>query len=153
MSRSRSEKSDRAASGQGRPDERIKAMRKAWPYVASPEGIVWRRRTRTGWDPVRLANFVALIVGDRLEDDAVEQRHVFELEATFRGQTHHFVIPADRFAGLSWVLDHLGAEAVIYPGTLYRDHLRVAIQMLSKRIPTRHVYTHLGWRLIHDAWA
>ena len=153
MSRSRSEKSDRAASGQGRLDERIKTMRKAGPYVATPEGIVWRRRTRTGWDPVRLANFVALIVGDRLEDDAVEQRHVFELEATFRGQTHRFVIPADRFAGLSWVLDHLGAEAVIYPGTLYRDHLRVAIQMLSKRIPTRHVYTHLGWRLIHDAWA
>src|SRR5262249_50565693 len=57
-----------------------------------------------------------------------------------------FQIAAAQFAGMGWVTEHLGAEALVFPGFSTRDHARAAIQMLSGEVPRRQVFTHTGWR-------
>src|SRR5262249_12077476 len=67
-------------------------------------------------------------------------------------QTHYIEIPAAQFAGMSWVTEHLGAQAIVMPGMTLKDHTRAAIQLLSRQIDHRHVYTHLGWRKRGEHW-
>src|SRR5262249_37908021 len=56
-------------------------------------------------------------------------------------------VPAQEFAGMNWVLEHLGAMAILRAGQGVKDHTRVAIQMLSDDVTTQEVYTHTGWRI------
>ena len=46
---------------------------------------------------------------------------------------------------MNWVLEQLGAHAIIYPGQSIREHTRTAIQTLSTDTERRSVYTHTGW--------
>jgi hypothetical protein len=55
-------------------------------------------------------------------------------------------VPAGQFSSLSWVLELLGAEAIIETGNAIKDRARAAIQYLSQGgIARAHVYTHTGW--------
>jgi hypothetical protein len=118
------------------------------PYTETPSGIVWRRATPAGEVDVLLTNFTARIVADVTEDDGAEVRHCFEIEAALKGRTSRFLVPADRFTAMNWPTEHLGAEAIIYPGQSLRDHARCAVQVLSGAVPARTVYRHTGWRPI-----
>jgi hypothetical protein len=132
----------RAPSGVGRP----------CPYEQGPGGIVWHKPTRDGSSPVLLTNFTARIVTDEVEDDGVECQRRFELEASLGGRKHCFTVPASRFRGMTWVTEHLGAEAIVAPGVTIMDHTRAAIQHRSHGIEKRRVYTHAGWRQIDGEW-
>ncbi len=121
-------------------------------YTTSEQGLTWLRPTKDGTLPVPLTNFTARIVTDIREDDGVEVRHQFEIEAYLNDRKYRFVLPAGRFTGMSWVLEHLGAEALLYPGQSIQDHARAAIQLLSSPIIEHRVYTHLGWRQIGNEW-
>ena len=112
---------------------------------------MWRKTTRDGSVETPLTNFSARIVADLLEDDGVEARRVFEVEATLEGRTQRFRVPAERFAGMNWPTEHLGAAAIVWPGFGLRDHGRAAVQTLSGEIATRHVFAHAGWRTINSA--
>jgi hypothetical protein len=122
------------------------------PYVQGPGGIVWNKPTRNGPTPVLLTNFTAAIVTEVVEDDGVECERRFELEASLLGQQHRFTIPASRFHGMSWVTEHLGAEAIVEPGVTLKDHARAAIQHHSHDIEKKCVYTHTGWRHVEGEW-
>ncbi len=122
------------------------------PYRHGEHGILWIKPTKDGTLDVPLSNFDARIIGHIVEDDGAEQRSAFEIEATLHGRTSRFSIPADRFAGLTWVTERLGPSAIFYPGFTVKDHLRVAIQMRSGEPPRRDVYTHLGWREVGGTW-
>jgi Domain of unknown function (DUF927) len=121
---------------------------KSGPYIATSKGIVWRKTTRDGEIETQLSNFVARIKTDVVEDDGMETRRVFELEAQIEGRTSKIDTPASQFSSLNWVPDKLGARAYIAPGLGARDHLRAAIQLLSTEIGSRHIYTHTGWRKV-----
>ena len=54
-----------------------------------------------------------------------------------RGRTTRFCIPAAQFSGMSWVVEHLGARALVMPGLSLKDHARAAIQLLSGAMPRR----------------
>ncbi len=100
------------------------------PYRATPAGMVWDKATRDGSIPVPLTNFNAKIVANVVRDDGQEQVHHFELEARLCGDGYaprRFNLPANRFGGLTWVHDQLGAKGIVYPGFSVRDHVRVAI--------------------------
>jgi hypothetical protein len=119
------------------------------PYRADDGGGVrWLKPTRDGVTPIPLSNFTAQITADVVHDDGVEVRHHFEIDTVLAGRHRQLSITAGQFAGMTWVLDQLGAEAVVYPGFSVKDHLRVAIQQLSGKIHRRTVYAHLGWREI-----
>ena len=50
-------------------------------YEATPAGMIWRKQTKDGPVEVPLSNFTARIVADVTEDDGVETRRFFDVEA------------------------------------------------------------------------
>jgi hypothetical protein len=119
------------------------------PYRAAETGIWWLKPGKDGGRPVpvRLTNFQARIVRDVVEDDGLETRHLFEVEGRLPGRDpRRQSVAAGQFAPLNWVLELLGAEAIIETGQSIKDRARVAIQYLSQGdIEVAHVYTHTGW--------
>lgn len=124
----------------------------ALPYQATPLGLVWRKPTLAGPVTVPLSNFTATITADIVEDDGAETRRLFEVETRHAGQVAQFRVPAAQFDGMSWVAEHLGATALIFPGMLQKDHTRAAIKLLSSDVQARRLYAHLGWRQLGDTW-
>ena len=51
------------------------------PYDATERGMIWRKPTNDGPVEIRLSNFTAKIVADVTENDGVETRRFFEVEA------------------------------------------------------------------------
>ncbi|MBW3628871.1 MAG: DUF3854 domain-containing protein, partial [Gemmatimonadetes bacterium] len=80
---------------------------RASPYSANGRGIVWNKPTSDGSVPVPLANFDARITADIIADDGVEATRTFQMEATLKGQTARFNVPASRFAAMSWPVENL----------------------------------------------
>ena len=99
-----------------------------------------------------MTNFTAQIVGDVVEDDGAEQWRRFEIEAELSGRRSVFTVPAERFFGMGWPPEHLGAAAIVYPGFNTKDHARAAIQMVSGDIPLRQTFAHTGWREIGEEY-
>ncbi len=122
------------------------------PYRETPGGLVWDKPTQNGPIPTLLTNFAARIVRDVVEDDGAESRRAFEIEAALNGRRELFSVPSSQFAGMAWATEHLGAEAIVYPGFGAKDHARTAVQMLSGDVPAERRYSHTGWREIGDEW-
>jgi len=123
------------------------------PYRETPHGLVWERPTREGPILTPLTNFNARIVSDVVEDDGAEQWRRFEIEAELNGRRSGFTVQAERFFGMGWPSEHLGATAIVYPGFGTKDHARAAIQIASGDVPLRYRYAHTGWRKVGDGWA
>jgi hypothetical protein len=126
------------------------AVLPAIPYRATPTGLVVLRSSRYGEVEVPLCNFTAKIVAQVAEDDGVEVRRLFEIEAELGNRVARFPVPANQFTAMNWPVEHLGANATIYAGSGVRDHSRAGIQLLSGEVPERTVYTHLGWQNTAD---
>lgn len=123
----------------------------AIPYRVTEAGILYLKHTQHGAVGVPLTNFTARIVADVAEDDGSgEVRRLFEMEAKLGDRVHQFSVLADKFDGMSWPIEYLGAEAVVYPGMGLRDHTRAAVQLLSPAIDQRRLYTYVGWRHLPD---
>jgi len=124
----------------------------AQPYRATPSGLIWDKPTQNGPIPTRLTNFTAKITADVVEDDGAEVQRRFEVEAALGGCQYAFTIPGTQFAGMGWPTEHLGANAIVFPGFGLKDHARAAIQFTSGRVSSRRVYAHTGWRKIGGEW-
>jgi hypothetical protein len=120
-------------------------------YAFTDSGLVLR--TQDG--DKALCNFNAVIVSAKTvvrgEQDV---QSVFEI-ATWvgsadreRGRNQRTVhIEAGKFRELHWVIEHLGARAIVFAGAGIREHVAVAIQQLSHAQLTEVVvYGHTGWR-------
>jgi hypothetical protein len=127
--------------------------KKNCPYKIEATGIVWFKPTRDG-PPVEvsLTNFSAIIVAQVFRDDGAEPIHYFEMAVNLNGRSQHFTITASEFTSLNWVVRELGAMAIVYPGHNIKDQTRCAIQVLSKNIETKTIFTHIGWRKIDKKW-
>lgn len=98
------------------------------------------------WKDVILCNFTAEIRDEILYDDGVEKRRVFGIAGAQKDQRlPKTEVEAVEFAALNWVTRDWGARAVINAGHGTRDHVRAAIQSLSKPI-SKTIYKHTGWR-------
>lgn len=97
-----------------------------------------------------LAHFSARIAAEVVEDDGDTQTRMFCIDGKLAdgGTLPRVEVNAGDFAGMGWVLEEWGARALIEAGGTVKDHLRAAIQLLSPDIPTKHIYSHLGWRRI-----
>ncbi|MBW3623581.1 MAG: DUF927 domain-containing protein, partial [Armatimonadetes bacterium] len=124
----------------------------SFPYEVTPEGTFWFKPSKEGPIRVPLSNFAACIKKEVEEDDGVEIRRSYEIEATLRGRSYGFAIPVSQFAAMNWTAEHLGARALVSPGQGLKDHLRFAIQALSVGVEERRVYGHTGWRKVGDDW-
>ena len=138
---------DTVASSPGSP-----APRPEIPYVATPRGLAWLKNTNSGAVATPLTNFTAQIVSEQLRDDGVEVQRSYEITATLNDHTYRFPVPASHFSSMGWAAEHLGAQAIVYPGFGLKDHARAAIQFLSGQVSTQQVFTHTGWRKVNGLW-
>lgn len=123
------------------------------PYAETPSGLEWRKGSGQGEKSVLLlTNFTARIVADVVLDDGVETQRWMQIEVVLKGGRHRFTIPASKFGGMNWPAEHLGPEAIVYPGYATRDHARTAIQLLSVGMAKRRIYAHTGWRENLGEW-
>jgi hypothetical protein len=131
------------------------------PYEETSAGLVMVKHVLKGKGESQetvpqstpLTNFTARITSDVAVDDGTEVRREFEITASVNGRSARFTVPAERFAGMTWVTEHLGASAIVRAGMGLKDHARVAIQYLSgEEITRRHVYAHTGWRRLAGGW-
>ncbi len=119
-------------------------------YAASLTGMKYRRTRKgentTGDDVISLCNFNARIVAEVIEDDGVETKSCYEIEATLAGETapRKGTIPASEYSGLKWIADLIGVRAIIFPGK--EPHVRCGIKSHSQEAEAKRVVAHLGWR-------
>src|SRR5262249_45936128 len=83
-------------------------------------------------------------------DDGVETKREFQIEAELPGRHLFFTIPASAFAGMDWVIEHLGPAAITFPNQ--RDYSRTAIQSFSLAADDIRIYTHTGRRCEVGHW-
>src|SRR5262249_10346735 len=105
--------------------------------------------------PEPLCNFQARVVREELIDDGSgEARHTFTLEGKLAsGEVLPAVsVPAADFAGMNWPLKEWGLSAVVFAGQGVKDHLRVALQELSREAERCRIYKHTGWRQHGNDW-
>lgn len=123
------------------------------PYAIREDRLCLRKRTDHGTIFIPLSNFVAQVVRDVARDDGAEVAHIFEIEGRLASgePLPRIAVPEDRFPGMNWVL-RWGIGAVITAGQGNRDHLRAAIQLLSRGAVQERVFTHLGWRRLDGRW-
>lgn len=116
-------------------------------YEATPAGLVhWRMdRFSQEWRPTYLCNFSARIIADVIRDDGDEKTRALKIAAAVGEQAAEIVISAADFGRMDWPIEHLGAQANVYP--TFRDHARCAIQTISKDIATLVSFTHIGWSI------
>ncbi len=130
------------------------ATERAGPYRIINGAICHARDTKDGPVTVPLCNFDVRIVGEEIQDDGAERITVFAVEGALQGNKPlpRADVLADRYGSMNWVTANWGTAPVVYAGQGTKDHLRVAIQMLSGEVPRRTVYGHLGWRRIEGDW-
>lgn len=123
-------------------------------YEQNSEGIFLITGQPGNQTRTYLATFQAWIVGDRIEDDGVEQTRVYDMVARLGDAPEkRFAVPANQFGGMRWVSEHLGSQAIIFPQKT--ELVRAAIQVLSaesNEFVERIIYKHTGWRKIDGEW-
>lgn len=98
-----------------------------------------------------LCNFVAEVIEDVARDDGsteIDREFMIKGKLASGEPLPPVRVSAGKFQGMGWITDAWGIQAVPRAGWRTRDLLREAIQVLSKKVETRHVYTHTGWRNI-----
>jgi hypothetical protein len=123
-------------------------------YVITDDGM-HRMKTGAFGALVPLSNFSAHVVRDVIEDDGIEERRVFEVEARLRGgRRKRLEVSAEGFDGMNWVPTMLGIGAAIEPGMGNRDHVARAIRLYSQHVanpvPESRLFVHTGWRTDGD---
>ncbi len=130
------------------------ATERAGPYKLIGGAICHERDTKDGPVTIPLCNFDVRIVGEEIRDDGAERITVFAVEGALQGDKPlpRAEVLADRYGSMNWVTASWGTAPVVYAGQGTKDHLRVAVQMLSGDVPRRTVFGHLGWRRIEGEW-
>jgi hypothetical protein len=123
-------------------------------YRVADGCIVRQRMTQDGPVEVPLCNFTARITEAVTRDDGAEQATLFTLAGSLADgcELPAVSVSAADFAGLGWVTATWHGRAVVYAGQGTRDHLRAALELLSRERTERTVYGHTGWRQIGDHW-
>jgi hypothetical protein len=124
------------------------------PYLASAgnyhlteSSMVFARVNRdSSMSRMKLSNFPAVITADIVKDDGESTTRAFKVHATVKGKPRDIIVDAATFNTMNWVLDGLGRAANVYPNM--KDHLRAAMQELSKESNEQYVYQHTGWTQI-----
>lgn len=99
-----------------------------------------------------LANFAVTIESEIIEDDGSTQIRKFVICGMLPSgeKLPQVEVDAKDFSTMAWVLELWGVRALIEAGRSIKDHLRAAMQMLNPNVPTRYIYSHMGWRLLNQ---
>ncbi len=123
-------------------------------YLVYQGRICRIKKTKDGDGTEPLCNFTASVTEELILDDGVDTTRAFVIQGNLDtgAALPPLRVPANRFAGMSWVTDGWGFCAVIRAGQVTRDYLREGIQTLSPAVQQRQIFTHTGWREIGGKW-
>jgi hypothetical protein len=102
-----------------------------------------------------LCNFTAQIEAETTYDDGSgEVQHCFRVAGKLAdGRPLAAVdVPAGDFVTMNWPIKNWGVAAIVSPGQGAKDHLRCALQEMSKDAPRNIVFRQTGWRKIGGKW-
>jgi hypothetical protein len=104
-------------------------------------------------DDVPLANFAARITEDQILDDGATRSRRYRISGTLQSgrQLPDALIDASRINSPSWVNEHWGAQAIVYPGAGLQM-LEAAIKTVSGEMAPREIFAHFGWRQFDGHW-
>ncbi len=131
-----------------------RATDRAGPYKVVGNTICHEKKTPDGPVTIPLCNFNTQIIGEEIRDDGAERITVFSIEGTLQDGKllPKADVPAERYSSMNWITANWGTAPVIYAGQGTKDHLRVAIQLLSGQVPRKTVFGHIGWRNLNGEW-
>ncbi len=121
-------------------------------YFVDEDGNTCRLTQKEGYPiPVRLANIVARIEKQIIEDDGLHEKRLYLISGKIKDVSLPIIeVPASYFSSMNW-LCQWGAGVIIEPSHSSKDYFRHEIQVNS--CPTTEtVYIHTGWRKRGDAW-
>ncbi len=129
-------------------------MQSAGSYHIAGGRIVLTRMTKDGPVDIPLGNFAARITEVVTRDDGIEKTAVFAVEGQLADgpPLPCLQVPAAEFQRMEWVTTGWHSEAVLFAGSGIRDHMRCAIELLSRDRRRRLQYLHTGWREIDSRW-
>ena len=124
-----------------------------YPYSVRDNTIYLTKRTFDGEVDIPLCNFFAQISQEIVYDDGAEKEALYLIEGK---QDCGKPLPAVKvasksFASLNWVFEW-NHGPIVYAGQGTKDHLRTAVQILSKNVKARTIYAHTGWRKMDSQW-
>jgi len=120
-------------------------------YVMDGGKTFWKKASNSGgYELVPLCNFTAKITEDIQKDNGLELTRVFKVAGEiYPGKEPPIVeVLASRFSSMNWVMDEWGGDAVITAGQMIKDRIREAIQVSSRNMLKKRIFTHTGWREI-----
>ncbi|SEJ06453.1 protein of unknown function [Deinococcus reticulitermitis] len=118
-------------------------------YENRDGALYWNKRNREGVESVRLTNFTARIVAETTVDDGAERRSELCIEGRLADgrPLPRIQVPAEQYGSLNWITEKWGVRPIVSPGTSVRQHLAVALQVLSQEsLQECTIYAHSGWR-------
>jgi hypothetical protein len=131
------------------PSPDLPPVPQAGEYSEDDSGIFLHTRTRGGEIvKTRLTNFRGRIILDRSEDNGTDITRIFDIRIRTPCGESTVSVPASEFGTMNWVTEKVGADAVIFSGPHFREHVRATIQSLSQPVPKNASYSHTGWRTI-----
>ncbi len=126
-------------------DEDAEAREGPARYETTDDGIFKITGGKKGENRAMLANFTARITAELTYVENPARAREFEIEAKLNGKVTSVVVTALEFERMNWVIELLGAGAIIGAGQCVRDELRAAIQFNSGQIPRLNGFDRLGW--------
>jgi hypothetical protein len=146
---------DDAANGLAGDDGQDDEDDPADTYYVQRGCLYWRKPTRDDIVPTQLATFNAEITEEIKRDDDTETTYLWRVKVTAADNRSGEVQipPALLSQPQKWATDAVGNSAIVMPGFGAADHLRAAVQLRSRSITRRTVYTHTGWRLLDQGWS
>lgn len=128
-------------------------------YVISDSGELMRKvMQRIGKIETEVqklvANCILWVVSEVTLDDGLTQQKRFIVAGRLAGgqSLPETPVPADQFSNMNWPVKAWGLSVNVEPGQGNRDYLRHATQLTAQGIPSRTVYSHIGWRKIGNDW-
>lgn len=118
-------------------------------YEIRAGAVYWNKQTREGVASVKLTNFTARIVEETMVDDGAERRSELCIEGHLEGgrPLPCIRVPAEQYGSLNWITEKWGVRPIVSPGNSVRQHLSVALQVLSQaNLKETTIYAHTGWR-------
>ena len=108
----------------------------AGPYRVIDGAIHQEKSTPKGPVAIPLCNFDARIVSEEIRDVGAEKIIVISIEGTLQDGTPlpRIEVSAKHYASMRWITASWGSRAIVNAGRATKDHLRAAIQLLSKQI-------------------
>lgn len=131
-----------------KPDEEAEPyLAAAGAYRLTENGLRYVRTNKDGsLSRLAITNFPAVITADVVKDDGETSTRALKIHATLHGQARDVIVTASEFAAMNWPIEHLGSRAIVYPN--FKDHVRTAMQELSREIKEQYVYQHTGWTML-----